>query len=154
MEMPRPSAEHTKLHVLAGEWEGSETLSPSPWGHGGTAIGKSSGRLGPGGFFVIQDYVEEKGGQVVFNGHGVFGWDAEQKSYAWYWVDSMGFVPDAPARGQWVGDTLTFAKSTPRGEARYTYRFEGERTYHLAIENSFDGGATWKTFMSGTYHRK
>src|SRR5215831_3482400 len=98
-EMPKPTDEHLRLQKLVGEWEGTETLSPSPWGPGGKATGRSSIRSDLDGFFVIQDYVEEKDGRVVFRGHGVFGWDAGDKKYIWYWVDSMGSVPAAPSRG-------------------------------------------------------
>ncbi len=42
------------------------------------------------GFFLVQDYVEEKDGRIVYRGHGVFGFDPDAKAYTWYWVDSMG----------------------------------------------------------------
>jgi hypothetical protein len=153
MQMPTPSEAHQKLQALLGAWIGTETISPSPWGPGGTAVGKNELRLDLDGFFVVQDYVQERDGTVSFRGHGLFGWDGEKKAYAWYWVDSMGFVPDGPAYGQWQGDTLALAKSTPRGQARYTFRFDSERSYRFTIENSFDGGATWLTFMEAVYHR-
>src|SRR5262245_25918319 len=89
MGMPQPTDEHKKLHALVGDWEGEEKLSPSPWGPGGVAFGRYTHRLGCDGFFVLQDYVEEKDGRTVFRGHGVYGWDAAEKSYIWYWVDSM-----------------------------------------------------------------
>ena len=154
MEMPKAGEEHRRLHALVGEWVGDETLSPSPWGPGGKAVGRSSCRLDLDGFWVVQDYVEEKDGQVTFRGHGLFGWDAQAKEYCWYWVDSMGFVPASPSRGQWEGDTLTFRSSSPRGQSRYTYRFAADGSYQMRIENSFDGGQTFATFMEGTYRRK
>jgi hypothetical protein len=153
-QMPKPREEHARLGRLAGDWEGKEPLAPSPWGPGGEAVGKSTGRLDLDGFFLIQDYVEEKDGRVVFRGHGVFGWDASDGKYTWYWVDSMGSGPAAASRGEWKGDTLTFESSSAHGRARYTYRFEGERTYHFRIENSFDGGKSYQPMMEGTYHRK
>jgi hypothetical protein len=153
-EMPRPGVQHALLHKLVGEWEGKEELSPSPWGPGGEAVGRYSGRLDLDGFFVIQDYVEEKDGRVVFRGHGVFGWDATDQTYTWYWVDSMGGAPAAPSRGTWNGDTLIFQSHSPQGQGRYTYRFEGDRTYHFKLENSFDGGQTFTQLMQGTYNRR
>jgi hypothetical protein len=83
MEMPKPTEEHRKLHVLAGDWVGDEKLSPSPWGPGGPAVGRYRGRVDMDGFFVVQDYVEEKDGRTVFRGHGVFGYDAQAKEYIW-----------------------------------------------------------------------
>jgi len=154
MEMPKPTEEHRRLHALVGDWAGEEKLSPSPWGPGGAAMGRSKCRLDLEGFYVIQDYVEEKDGKVVFAGHGIFGYDAQSKQYCWYWIDSMGYVPAAPSHGQWEGDTLTFHSKSPQGQGRYTFRFEGERTYHFRIENSFDGGKTFTMLMEGTYRKK
>jgi Protein of unknown function (DUF1579) len=155
MEMPQPTEEHRRLHVLAGDWVGDEKLSPSPWGPGGAAVGRYKGRVDLEGFFVVQDYVEEKDGRTVFRGHGVFGYDAAAKEYCWYWVDSMGMVPAAPSRGRWEGDTLFFTSKSPQGgEGRYTYRFESDRSYHFQIENSFDGGRTFSLLMEGTYRKQ
>ena len=102
---------------------------------------------------MVQDYVEVKDGRTVFRGHGIYGWDAAQQTYTWYWCDSMGQVPAQPSRGRWQGDTLVFESSSPQAQGRYTYRFEGEAIYHFKLENSFDGGATWLTFMEGTYKK-
>ncbi len=154
MDMPKPTEDHRRLHVLAGEWIGDEKLSPSPWGPGGAAIGRSNCRVDLDGFWVVQDYVEEKDGRTTYRGHGVFGFDVQTKEYCWYWIDSMGFVPAGPSRGKWEGDTLTLISQSPRGQGRYTYRFENERTYHFRIENSFDGGKTFQTFMEGTYRKQ
>ena len=154
MDMPKPTAQHRRLQLLAGEWVGEEKLMPSPWGPGGNAVGRSSCRLDLDGFYVIQDYVQQKDGKTAFAGHGIFGYDTVSNDYCWYWIDSMGTVPAAPSRGQWEGDTLTFHSKGPQGQGRYVYRFEGERTYHFRIENSFDAGKTFVTFMEGTYRKK
>ena len=151
--MPQPTDEHKKLYILAGEWEGDENIAPSPWGPGGPARGFSSIHVAVDGFFVVQDYVEVKDGRTVFRGHGIYGWDAAQQTYTWYWCDSMGQVPPQPSRGRWQGDTLVFQSSSPQAQGRYTYRFEGEAIYHFKLENSFDGGDTWLTFMDGTYKK-
>jgi hypothetical protein len=151
MEMPKPDQEHQRLHALIGEWIGEETLSPSPWGPGGRATARVTARLALDGFYVVQDYVEEKEGRVTFRGHGLFSYDTQTSEFCRYWFDSIGFVPDAAARGVWDGDTLTLRYSSPRGQARYTYRFESDRLHHLRLENSFDGGKTFATFMEATY---
>jgi hypothetical protein len=62
--MPQASEAHKKLHVLVGDWEGEEQLSPSPWGPGGPAFGRNVIRSAADGFFIVQDYVKEKDGQV------------------------------------------------------------------------------------------
>jgi hypothetical protein len=66
----------------------------------------------------------------------------------------MGAFPAAPSHGRWEGETLTFHSKTPHGQGRYVYRFEGDRTYHFRIENSFDSGKTFAPFMEATYRKK
>jgi hypothetical protein len=152
MEMPKPTGDHQKLYVFAGEWEGAETMMPGPMGPGGTAVGKMKARVDIDGFYVISDYVQEKDGAIVYRGHGVYGFDAQGAEFTWYWVDSMGF-PSVPARGKWTGDTLLFEASHGGGKSRYTYRFEGNDEHHFRIENCFDG-KTWSVFMDATYVRR
>lgn len=54
MHMPKPTEHHAKLEMLAGQWQGTETMYPSQWDpEGGTAIGRNDIRLalsngGPG----------------------------------------------------------------------------------------------------------
>ena len=151
--MPKPTQEHEKLYVLAGEWEGDETMYASPMGPGGTATGKMKARVDIDGFYVISDYIQERDGAVRYRGHGVFGYDAGTHEHTWYWVDSMGF-PSVPSRGKFAGDTLVFTSSFPHGMGRYTYRFEGTDVHHFSIENSFDGGTTWSKFMDAKYSRR
>jgi len=152
--MPQPNEHHAKLHQLAGTWTGDETLSSSPFGPGGAATGSFTMRVAVDGFFLLQDYVEEKDGRTVYRGHGIFGWDEQHKSYVWYWVDSMGSVPAAPSRGHWEEDTLLF-EHAPMGDqrGRYTYTFLAADQLRFQIENSRDGGKTWVKFMDGVYKR-
>lgn len=153
MQKSQPTAEHKRLHRLAGTWEGEENLKPSDWGPGGTAIGRYTMRVDIDGFFVIQDYVQKTEGEVSFRGHGVFGWNSEEKLYTWYWVDSMGQVP-FPSLGVWEGNTLQFQHGGLRDRAgRYTIQFEADDTFAFHIENSADGGASWVTLMQARYKR-
>lgn len=155
MDMPKLTDQHRKLYALIGDWEGTETIAESPMGPAGTAIGKLHVRSDLDGFFVLQDYIQEKARKVTFSGHGVFGYDAEAGDYTWYWVDSTGIVPAAPARGKFEGDTLQLHQVTARGASRYTHRVEpGGKVYHLQIESSFDQQKSWVTFLSAVYKRR
>lgn len=152
--MSRIDEHHRRLHQLAGTWIGEETLSPSPNGPGGTAVGRFTMYTSVDGFFVLQDYLEEKDERVVYRGHGIFGWDEVHKAYAWYWVDSSGAVPASPSRGQWRNDTLVFdsaAAGDRRG--RYTYSFTAPDAFRFQIESSYDAGKTWEKVMQGSYKR-
>jgi hypothetical protein len=151
MEMPRPTDAHRRLEQLAGTWIGTETMHPSPWDpKGGTATGRIEARMDLGGFFLIEDYVQERGGQVTYRGHGVFGHDAGSGAYTMHWFDCMGGSGE-PARGTWDGDTLTLQSQTPMGHGRYTYRVApGEIGFKL--EQSRDG-REWSTYFDATYRR-
>jgi hypothetical protein len=152
MNMPKPTKQHEKLHQLAGTWLGEEKMHPSEWSPGGTAKGKYVMRVDIDGFFVIQDYEQERDGQITYRGHGIHSWDDKQRTYVWYWVDSMGSIPETPARGQWQGNTLTLEQSGDH-MGRYTHEFIGNDRILFKIENSPDGGKTWTTFMQGDYRR-
>ncbi len=153
-EMPQVLDHHRKLQALAGNWTGDETIHPSPWDpKGGKATGSISSRIELDGFFLVSDYTEERGGQVSYRGHGIFGYDAQEKCYTMHWFDSMGSPCPTPARGRWEGNRLAFEQRNPMGHSRYTYTMEGEGRYRFLIENSQDGKA-WKPFMEGTYTRK
>ena len=103
---------------------------------------------------MIQDYVEERDGRVVYQGHGIFRWDDAQQNYTCL-VDSLGQVPSAPARGSWTADTLVFEHDQAGAErGRYTFSFKDEDSYDLKIENSQDGGQTWRLFLQATYQRQ
>lgn len=154
MDMPKPLDEHKKLAALAGSWSGEETLFPSPWDpKGGKGTGRIEARLACDGFFLVTDYVEERGGQAVYRGHGVYGWDPGEKCYTMYWVDSIGSPSSVCKQGRWNGNTLVFEQMSPMGRHRYTYTFEGEGRYTFLIENSQDG-KQWAPFMEGKYRRK
>jgi len=152
MDMPKVGPEHERLRAFAGEWEGAEQLFPSAWGPGGVARGRMSFREDLSGFALIQDYVEEKDSRVTFRGHGVFTIDPVSKEVLWYWFDSMGFPPEAPARGTFEGDVLTLTRESPRGASRYVYRITKDQC-EFSIANKLTGEPDFKPFMSGTYSR-
>jgi hypothetical protein len=154
MPMLKLTPGHQRLQRLAGDWEGEERLTRPHGRPVETAIGKMRARVEVDGLFLIENYVREKDGRVVFRGHGVMGWDTETEAYTSYWVDSMGFPFTAPARGHWEGDTLSLRTTVAGSDVRYVYRLEGDRAYHFRAEKSVDGGHTWKPSLEATYRRK
>lgn len=153
MHVPRPDPDHLAcLHRLAGDWAGAELAQPSPWGAGGPVHGRSRFRVGLDGIALLQDYEQDKGGQVVFRGHGVFLIEPDSADVLWWWFDSLGFPPE-PARGRWDGEVLRFEKRTPRGEARYRYELDGD-SYRFVIENRFPGQGDFAEFIRGDYARQ
>jgi uncharacterized protein YndB with AHSA1/START domain len=153
-DMPQPGDEHRRLEALAGDWTAEETLHPSPWDpKGGPAVGRIRARMDLDGFFLVTDYVQERGGRTSYRGHGVFGWDSGERCYTMHWFDSLGSGGTPPAKGRFEGNVLTFSHQHPMGHSRYVYTLEGEGRYSFRIENSQNGRA-WSTFLEGKYARR
>jgi hypothetical protein len=51
------------------------------------STGVSERRMGPGGFWLLDDFKADMGG-MAFVGHGAFGYDPAKKKYVQSWVDS------------------------------------------------------------------
>lgn len=155
MQMPKPTSVHKKLTTaLVGTWTGDEVMHPTPWDQkGGKAKGVYKVRAGVGGFGVIQDYAQKRGGKESYVGHGVIGYDVQANCLLWHWSDSMGGVPGQVTKGTWQGDTMVFQTGCEHGHSRYTYRFVKKNVLDFAIEMSQDG-QQWAPFMNGRYTRK
>jgi len=154
MQMSTPSKFHKKLEVLIGDWSTDETMFPMPWDPtGGPAKGRYKVRAAPGGFGIVQEYEQKRGGKVSYVGHGIMGYDAQEKCYLWHWSDSMGGVPGAVTRGTWTGNKLVFQHAGPMGHSRYTYTFHKDGTVGFSIDSSQDG-AQWAPFMTSRSTKK
>jgi hypothetical protein len=141
------------LARLAGEWQGEETIATTRWGQGGPASGRFRASLQLNGRILVQDYCEEREGKTSLQVHAVFVAEPDHDQYSLYWFDSYGFVPGTPAPGVWNGEQLTFVRSSPRGQTRHVYAFDGDDAFSLKLESSFDGGVKWELVMTGTYRR-
>ena len=150
----QPTAEHGRLHALAGAWIGDERLAETPWMPGGRARSFVQAQVALGGFFLEQDYHQERDGQATLAAKGLFTFDLDRGGYSLFWFDSLGFPPAEPAGGTWDGDTLTVLRKSPRAMARHTFAIRHAQEYEHAIENSWDGGANWTPVMTGLYRRR
>lgn len=154
MEMPKPTAEHKRMEQLAGNWVGEETIHPSPWDpKGGKAVGRVRARVELGGFHLITEYEQERGGAVNFRGHGVLSYDPRGRCYTMHWFDSIGMEHGAPALGTWEGNTLTVQHEMPHvAHSRHVYEVLGDGQYRMKLQSSRDG-REWQTFLEGVYRR-
>ncbi len=152
MYMPQPSTGHLLFENLAGSWEGAETMHPSQWDpQGGVAVGKNKHRLSLGGFALISDYEQERGGVITFTGHGVYTYDPKEDQYTLHWFDCMGSPPEVFA-GAVKNDVLTLAHGGPGMHARMTYDFSAPGTLKGMMEMSPDGNE-WKVLFEAEYKR-
>nr|BAO24107.1 hypothetical protein [uncultured bacterium] len=144
-------------NVLArwvGHWHGEETIATTRWGQGGPATAELITQMELNGRVLVQDYRQERDGKPSLQVHAVFVAEPDHDQYSLYWFDSYGFVPGTPAPGLWNGERLTFVRSSPRGQTRHVYAFDGDDVLTLRLESSFDGGVSWELVMTGRYVRK
>lgn len=153
MEMPKPTPGHARLERLAGQWEGEETMHPSQWDpQGGTAVGRTNGRVALNGFALISDYEQLRGGVVKFSGHSVMTFDPASGSYQLHWFDCMG-SPAEVFTGTFTGEVLTLAHGGPGMHARLTYDLSVPAEMRTRMEMSQDG-VRWNALFDGRYRRR
>src|SRR5262245_40199246 len=130
MEMPKPGEAHKKLSVLVGEWDGDETLPPSPWDTaGGAALARVTNRWDADGVARVQDYEQIRNDQVTFSGHGVFWYDPASDEYVMHWWDSMGGAA-GEYRGKLEGNRLVLGSPMPQGgHARTSWVITGPNAH-------------------------
>ena len=150
MNLPKPGDAHTRLHRLAGQWGGEETVHPAPHDPGGSATAFLNNRIALDGFTVVQEYEQYRPGRPTYSGHGVFWYDPVANQYAMTWFDSM-MGAALEFRGDFDGDVLRLAH-TPIGggflRATFDCGLPGE--YVFVMEMSSDGNS-WAPTMEGAY---
>ena len=120
MDRPHPGTAHEALGIFVGRWLGTTELASSPWGPARIATAEVTFTRAAGGFAVVQTYRHTEADGTHFEGHGVFTVDPDHDETLWYYVDSMGRPPAAPARGAWHDSTLTVERHSDRGTARHS----------------------------------
>lgn len=86
-EMPKPGPQHQKLAANAGTWDAAiEMMGPD--GTMQPSKGVSVMSMGPGGFWLLDDFHADLGGQP-FHGKGANGFDPQKGNYVGTWIDSM-----------------------------------------------------------------
>jgi len=150
MHTPEPTPGHQKLELFAGTWQGPEDMHPSHWDPAGfKATGRNTGRLALNGFALINEYEQERDGEVAFTGHGVMTYDAEKNLYQMIWFDCLGTAPETYS-GRFEGEVLTLMSQRGRMQSRLTYDFSDAGQWVGQMEMSTDG-ESWNTMFDAVY---
>ncbi len=144
--------EHRRLAAFAGQWTGEETVFPSRWTAGGSAISQVAARIDLNGFYLIQDTRQTRDGGEIFLTHGIFTYDREDRHYKLFWYNSLGYIPPSPASGGWTGNALILVRGSLRGNARHVYELIDDNTYSMKIQFSPDAEG-WADVLTGVYRR-
>jgi hypothetical protein len=152
MNPPQPGTVHTVLEDFLGHWRGTTHLASSAWGPERSAVAEISFTRAAGGFAVVQSYRHTEANGSHFDGHGVFTVDPDHQDVLWYYVDSMGLQPGAPARCIWVDGVLRVERHSDRGSARHTFRVNGGVLTHTA-ELRFGDSKDFVPFMTSECRR-
>lgn len=152
MDSGEPGRGHRALEVFLGHWRGTTELAASQWGPARTAVAEVTFTRAAGGFAIVQSYRHTEADGTHFEGHGVFTVDPDHEETLWYYVDSMGMPPGAPARGSWHGGTLTVERRSERGAARHRFRVDEGVLTHTAELRLGDAPA-FRPFMTSVCRR-
>lgn len=146
---PKPGPEHKAMEYFVGKWTGQAELKPGPFGPGGKMTSSDTCEWFTGGFQVV---CRNEGAGVMGNmkGLGIMSYNAGDKAYNFYIIDSMG-VSELSA-GTKSGNTWTFtADSTVGGmtfKSRYSIVEASPTSYTFKWEMSQDG-TKWATVVEG-----
>ncbi|HEU4671217.1 MAG TPA: DUF1579 domain-containing protein [Dyella sp.] len=137
---------------MAGRWEGEERICATRWGPAGQAHGLIDARFDWDARVLLQDYRQQRDGQVALQAHAVFVAEPEGRVLL-YWFDSYGFVPQEPAAGAWQDGSLVIVRRSPRGQTQHRYTPLDAQRFRLELASSFDAGASWEPVMAADYRR-
>lgn len=109
--MPRPQAEHQKLAQSVGTWDATiETIGMDGKLHGSKGV--SVQKVGPGGFWILDDFRGEMNG-TQFTGHGALGYDPQKKVYVQSWVSMTPMLMVFTGTFDKAGKVLTMTGEGP-----------------------------------------
>lgn len=144
---PQPSPEHKKLAAFVGIWKDEAELKPGPFGPGGKVHITETCEWFTGGFSLVCNS-ESTGLMGDGKALTVLNYDAEEKVYTYYELNSFGLTNSAKGtvdRGTW-----TFNGEMKMGgkliKTRFTIKLPSEDSAFMNTEISADGGP-WTLLM-------
>ena len=105
---PKPGPEHKRLAYFEGKWSTEGEQKANPFGPAGKFASKDTCEWIMDGFF-LKCASEGKDPVGSFKGLGLMGYDAENKVYTYYGIDSRGM--GVPGTGTVEGKTWTYTST-------------------------------------------
>ena len=139
MVLPQPAPEMDIFKAEVGTWDVKIKSWAEP-GEPALSEGTETNRM-LGGFWLVSDFQGTMMG-LEFEGHGVYGFDAEKKQYTGTWMDSLG-----PQKMDMVGEYVAATKTlTMEGVAPGP---DGKPTPHVISTKTNDDGSRLMTMLVG-----
>jgi hypothetical protein len=149
MEMPKPGPEVKRLEYFAGNWNTEGEIKPNPMMPAGKMTSADKAEWFPGGYqLVIHSTGKMPMGSM--NGLGIIAYNAEDKVYTYYGIDSMGFAE--LSKGTVDGKNWVYTSDSKMGgkvyHGRYSMTEDSPTSYSFKYEMSEDG-TNWALIMEG-----
>lgn len=148
----------TALAALLGHWRGTTDIPAGPWGPARTVEAELTYRRLAGGFAVVQTYRHIEADGSHYEGHGIFTLDPQHQDVLWYYVDTMGPVPDGPTRCVVHDGVLRVERRSDGGWTRHTLSVDGDLLTHVAeirsgAASTLQEGGGYRPLMTSRYRR-
>lgn len=141
-----------QLAFLLLPHRGRQRIEASPWASASTADTKAGATTECGGTAVQHRHMSWRENGSVFEVLNLFLQDQETGDVLLYAFDTLGFPPDPPARGGWVGPDLVLDRTSPRGSARTTFTPTGDG-YRWSKQFRRTQDDPWQTVFTEELHR-
>jgi hypothetical protein len=152
---PPPSPEQRRMGWMVGKWKGTATVKENPFMPAGTMQTSDDCAWFEGKYAVVCRG-SAKGPMGPMKSMGLMGWNAEEKTYTYYALDSAPSASLAVARGTLKGSTWTFVdEQRMEGKlvkSRYVMVEKGKDAYDFRWEVQGADGS-WTPVMEGTSRR-
>jgi hypothetical protein len=154
MAMPKPAPEMAQLRFFEGSWNCTGTMSPSPFGPGGTMKSTVRTHSALGGFWESGVVKGTSPGLPPFEGMFHMTWDPGAKRHLMFWVDNMGGWAQSTAPG-WEGDKIVFSGDSYMAGKKYATRDTFAKGAAGALKHSWEMQADgkWSPLGEETCHK-
>jgi len=146
---PKPGPEHKRLGYFEGKWTAEGEQKANPFGPAGKFTSNDTCEWIMDGFF-LKCSSEGKDPLGAMKGLGLLGYDAENKVYTYYGVDSRGM--GVPGEGTLNGKTWTYTSTMKMKDktikSRYILQEVSPTEYTFKWELADEKG-NWTTLAEG-----